>query len=168
MEFGAHSGRLSVVKIKIYTDGSCLGNPGPGGWAYLIRAEEMGAKILRGQGGEAHTTNNRMEMLAAIEALHEAEKRWPPDDFSGNVPQIELYSDSSLLINTMNLNWKRKKNVDLWEELAPLAASLRISWHWVRGHNGHLENEDCDKRAQIEAAKQAKTLSGAPSGSFFS
>lgn len=133
------------MKLKIYTDGSCLGNPGPGGWAYLIRADEQ---IIRGQGGEVPTTNNRMEMLAAIEALKLCQKEFPAAE------SIDLYSDSSLLINTMSLNWKRKKNLDLWAELAPLVIRQKVSWHWVRGHNGHPENEDCDSRAQREAGKQ--------------
>lgn len=138
------------MKLKIYTDGSCLGNPGPGGWAYLLRAEETGAETqtIRGQGGEQATTNNRMEMLAAIEGLKLAHQKFPEAE------AIELYSDSSLLINTMKLNWKKKKNTDLWEQLVPLTLKQKVTWHWVRGHNGHPENEDCDGRAQSEAGKQ--------------
>ncbi len=130
--------------VQVYTDGSCLGNPGPGGWAYLIEVE---GKKLRGQGGEPGTTNNRMEMRAAIEALKAIEMKWPD-------AEIALYSDSSLLINTMKLNWKRKKNTDLWGELLPLVLHKKITWNWVRGHNGHPQNEDCDMRAQKEAAQQ--------------
>jgi ribonuclease HI len=135
------------MKIKIYTDGSCLGNPGPGGWAYLIETE--GEKI-RGQGGEPGTTNNRMEMLAAIEGLKTIQKRFPEAE------SVDLYSDSSLLINTMSKNWKRKMNTDLWDELIPLVKGRKITWNWVRGHNGHPQNEDCDVRAQREAGKQPK------------
>lgn len=133
------------MKLSIYTDGSCLGNPGPGGWAYLIEVE--GQKI-RGQGGEPATTNNRMEMRAAIEALKTVHKQFP------EAQSIELYSDSSLLINTMNLNWKRKMNLDLWSELGNVLPGLHVRWNWVRGHNGHPQNEDCDERAQAEAGKQ--------------
>lgn len=143
----------ALMSIQIHTDGSCLGNPGPGGWAYLI---EAGNEKIRGQGGEPETTNNRMEMQAAIEALKTATGRFP------EAQALHLYSDSSLLINTMNLNWKRKKNLDLWEQLTPLLAGKKITWNWVRGHNGHPQNEDCDTRAQQEAAKQAK-LPKAPS-----
>lgn len=146
------------MKIKIYTDGSCLGNPGPGGWAYLAEVED---KKIRGQGGEPGTTNNRMEMKAAIEALKMVEEKFPEAD------SIDLYSDSSLLINTMSMNWKRKKNIDLWDELIPLVMHRKISWNWVRGHNGHPQNEDCDVRAQAQAGKQPRTLPRGPSRGFF-
>lgn len=125
--------------ILIYTDGSCLGNPGPGGWAYII---QDGERRLEGAGHCAETTNNRMEMTAAIEAL----KLLLPSQ------SIILHSDSQLLIKTMTLGWKRKKNQDLWAELDQLAGLHRISWQWVRGHNGHPENEACDSLAQRAAS----------------
>jgi ribonuclease HI len=126
--------------IYIFTDGSCLGNPGPGGWAYVIRD---GAVELENHGSEALTTNNRMEMTAAIEAL----KALPREQRS-----VVLPSDSQLLIKTMTLGWKTE------EEPRPLGAQLdefsslhRITREWVRGHHGHVENERCDRLAQCAA-----------------
>ena len=124
--------------IQIFTDGSCLGNPGPGGWAYIIQDGEQRAQE---SGQSVDTTNNRMEMMAAIEAL----KALPASQ------SVILHSDSQLLIKTMTLGWKRKKNQDLWAELDQLAARHRITWQWVRGHNGHPENEACDSLAQRAA-----------------
>ena len=138
--------------IEIYTDGSCLGNPGPGGWAFLLRT---GSKEIRKSGGQIYTTNNRMEMLAVIEGLREVHEKFTK---AKEEAQIKIYSDSSLVVKTMTDNWKRKKNLDLWEELAPLVMELNISWNWVKGHAGHEENEDCDVRAQREARKQEKLV----------
>ena len=134
-------------QILIWTDGSCLGNPGPGGWAYII---QRGADRREAAGHERHTTNNRMEMAAAIEALKTLDASY----------RVVLYSDSQLLIKTMTLGWKRKKNQDLWVELDRLTAVHRIDWQWVRGHDGHPENEACDALAQ-RAASVASTLRGA-------
>lgn len=138
---------MRTMKVQIYTDGSCLGNPGPGAWAYLIRME---GKEFRKEGGEPYTTNNRMELSAVIEALIWLAAKHP------NFTEIDVYSDSSWLVNTLKLNWKKKKNLDLWGKLTPLLLGKKITWNWVRGHNGHKENEDCDIRAQKEAHKQAK------------
>lgn len=135
------------MKIQIYTDGSCLGNPGPGAWAFLARVD---GEETRKQGGEPYTTNNRMELTAVIEALLWLEKEHPKER------TLDVYSDSTWVISTITKNWKRKKNLDLWERLTPLLTDKKISWNWVRGHNGHKENEDCDVRAQKEAHKQAK------------
>ncbi|MFA6023729.1 MAG: ribonuclease H [Candidatus Gracilibacteria bacterium] len=135
------------MKIQIYTDGSCLGNPGPGAWATLIKID---GKIHRDQGGEPYTTNNRMELSAVIEAFKWLAKTHPEER------EMELYSDSSWVLNTLTKNWKRHKNLDLWELLTPLIQGKKISWNWVKGHNGHPENEDCDMRAQKEAQRQAK------------
>ena len=129
--------------IYIYTDGSCLGNPGPGGWAYVIRD---GAQEIESHGSDPFTTNNRMEMTAAIEAL----KSLPREPKS-----VVLHSDSQLLIKTMTLGWKRKKNHDLWVQLDEFCSLYRITWEWVRGHHGHVENERCDRLAQC-AAKAAR------------
>ena len=131
---------MALGDIHIYTDGSCLGNPGPGGWAYIIVHD--GKPRREDSGHCSNTTNNRMEMMAAIEAL----KAIPPSQ------SVVLYSDSQLLIKTMTLGWKRKKNQDLWNELDQLAATHRITWQWVRGHNGHPENEACDNLAQRAAS----------------
>lgn len=137
------------MKVKLYTDGSCLGNPGPGGWAFLMVKD---GKEKRVQGGEPYTTNNRMELLAVIEALKAV----------GDAKDISIYSDSSWVVKTMTDNWKRKKNLDLWAQLMPLVAEKDISWNWVKGHAGHKENEDCDVRAFREAKKQEKILKENP------
>jgi ribonuclease HI len=130
---------LSQGSIVIWTDGSCLGNPGPGGWAYII---QDGTDRREAFGHEPRTTNNRMEMTAAIQALNTL----------GIGRKVMLYSDSQLLIKTMTLGWKRKKNHDLWSELDRLSEMHRIEWQWVRGHNGRPENEACDNLAQRAAS----------------
>jgi ribonuclease HI len=135
------------MTIRIFTDGSCLGNPGPGAWAYLIRID---GKEHRAEGGEPYTTNNRMELTAVIEALKWLTEHHPAET------DMEIASDSSWVINTLTKNWKRKKNLDLWDTLAPYLFEKNITWKWVRGHNGHKENEDCDRRAQAEAQRQQK------------
>lgn len=139
------------MKVEVFSDGSCLGNPGPGGWAALVR---QGKNAYRIQGGEPYTTNNRMEILGAIWGLKTAVAEFP------DALEISVTTDSSLVVNTMTKNWKKKKNTDLWEEITKLLDSIgkkrKITWHWVRGHNGHMENEDCDDRATKEAAKQQK------------
>ncbi len=109
-------------------------------------------ETIRKQGGEPYTTNNRMELKAVIQGLKTAKK----------ATQIHIYSDSSWVVKTMTQNWKRKKNLDLWEELTPLLAKKDISWHWVKGHAGHKENEDCDTRAFNEALKQKKRIRANP------
>lgn len=136
-----------MTKVRIYTDGACRGNPGPGGWAALLLAQEKEKEI---SGAEAHTTNNRMELLAAIRAL-EALRR---------PCEVELYTDSQYVRNGMTTwlkDWKRRnwrtadrkpvKNVDLWQELDALVERHRISWHWVRGHTGNEGNERVDRLA---------------------
>ena len=133
--------------VRIYTDGACSGNPGPGGWGALMlwngHEKEM-------NGGEDDTTNNRMEMMAVIKAL-EAVK--------GN-PKIEIYTDSKYVMRGMTVwleGWKAKgwktaskkpvKNVDLWQEMDALVSQHDISFHWVKGHSGHPENERADSLA---------------------
>lgn len=138
-------------RADLYTDGSCIGNPGPGGWAFLARMPTLSGKIIvehREQGGEPETTNNRMELLAVIQGLKFLRENQPYAE------EITVYSDSSWVVKTMTDNWKRKKNLDLWAELMPLLMGKKIKWQWVRGHSGHKENEDCDRRAQKEALKQ--------------
>ena len=121
--------------ITIYTDGSCLNNPGPGGWgAVLLRGDE---EPLHLSGHEAQTTNNRMELTAAIKALEAA---------SAGAP-LSLYTDSEYLVNTMTRNWKRRANQDLWRWLDSLAAGRDITWHWVQGHAGNRWNEVADRLA---------------------
>ena len=138
----AHAGR-----VRIYTDGACKGNPGPGGWGALLRFDGREKALC---GGEPDTTNNRMELTAVIRAL-EALKR---------PCAIDLYTDSQYVqkgISEWIDAWKRRgwktadrkpvKNVDLWLELDRLAATHAIRWHWVKGHAGHPENERADALA---------------------
>ena len=132
--------------IEIFTDGSSLGNPGPGGFAAILKFGTT-EKIVKG--GEPNTTNNRMEMRAVIEALKTIKKH--------DIP-ITVYSDSSLVIRTMTDGWKKKMNLDLWAELADVSGGLTITWKWVRGHAGHPENTRVDKLAVSEAKKQKKSL----------
>lgn len=135
------------MKVEIFTDGACKGNPGPGGWGALLRYKGQEKQLC---GGEVMTTNNRMELTAAIKAL-EALKR---------PCQVELYTDSQYLRQGMTswlLGWKTKgwknskkeavKNADLWQQLDELATKHMINWHWVKGHNGHYENELADALA---------------------
>lgn len=144
--------------FKIYTDGSCLGNPGAGGYAAII-IDEAG-NFQEFYGGEPNTTNNRMELMAAIVAL----KKVTADDY------IELFTDSSYLKNAFTqgwlFNWKRngwktanKKpvlNIDLWKKLDALILNRSIKFNWVKGHAGNKFNERCDKLARAEAERQKK------------
>lgn len=134
---------------KVYTDGSCLGNPGPGGWASIILHKEKEAKL---SGNEKETTNNRMELKAAIEAL-----RWIRNTAKINEhnqkEKIVIFSDSSLLVHTINRNWKKKKNKELWAELDSLRGFLDIKWEWVKGHAENKYNNKADKLAFSEAEK---------------
>ena len=136
-----------MTEVEIFTDGACKGNPGPGGWGAVIRS---GAAEKDLSGGEPLTTNNRMELLAAIRAL-EALKR---------PCKVALWTDSNYVrdgitkwIHGWQKNgWKtadRKpvKNAELWQELIDAAAPHRIEWHWVKGHSGHPENDRADKLA---------------------
>ena len=134
--------------VIIHTDGACSGNPGPGGWGVIIRD---GDKIKEITGGEAATTNNRMELLAAISALESLPDGTP----------TELHTDSQYVkdgITKWMNNWKKNgwrtagkgqvKNVDLWKRLDEAAQRHKISWHWMRGHIGHDENERADELAR--------------------
>lgn len=142
--------------IDIYTDGACSGNPGPGGWGAILRA---GGKEKELFGGEAQTTNNRMEMMAVIEALR-AMKR---------PVAARVYTDSQYVMKGITEwihGWKRRgwktagkepvKNEDLWRTLDALAGQHKLEWHWVRGHNGHSENERADELARrgVEQARR--------------
>jgi len=133
--------------VEIYSDGACRGNPGPGGWGALLRANGAEKELY---GGEAATTNNRMELMAAIRAL-EALKR---------PSRVKLYTDSIYVmkgISTWIHDWKRRgwrtadkkpvKNEDLWRQLEAAAARHEVEWHWVKGHAGHPENERADQLA---------------------
>ena len=137
--------------VEIYSDGACRGNPGPGGWGALLRTSR-GAQVVEKElyGGEAATTNNRMELTAVIRALEALKRR----------SRVKLYTDSQYVkkgISEWIHDWKRRdwrtadkkpvKNIDLWQELDALAALHEIEWHWVKGHAGHPENERADALA---------------------
>jgi ribonuclease HI len=138
---------MSEGFVEIYSDGACRGNPGPGGWGVLLRYDGREKELW---GGEAATTNNRMELMAAIRAL-EALKR---------PSRVKFYTDSLYVMKGISAwigDWKRRgwrtadkkpvKNEDLWRRLDELAAKHDIEWHWVRGHAGHPENERADQLA---------------------
>jgi ribonuclease HI len=125
-------------KTIIFTDGACKGNPGRGGWAAVLLINR--AHYIE-SGREPHTTNNRMELMAAIKGLEAA----PPDK------EVVIYSDSTYLVNTMTRNWKRNANHDLWERLDQLCKEHKVTWKWVRGHNGTPGNEMADRIASMEA-----------------
>jgi ribonuclease HI len=133
--------------VEIYSDGACRGNPGPGGWGAILRFNEVEKELF---GGEAATTNNRMELTAVIRAL-EALKQ---------ASRVRVYTDSQYVqkgIKEWIHGWKRNgwktsdkkdvKNKDLWIELDELRKKHEIEWHWVKGHDGHVENERADRLA---------------------
>jgi len=135
--------------VELYTDGACSGNPGPGGWAYILK-HPASASEKEASGGEPATTNNRMELRAAIEGLVALTSR----------SRVELYSDSQYVLKGLGEwidQWKKRgwktstkqpvKNQDLWERLDLLREAHDIRFHWIRGHNEHPENERCDKLA---------------------
>jgi cyclic pyranopterin phosphate synthase len=136
--------------IRIYTDGACIGNPGPGGWAAII---VDGRKRKEIAGREKATTNNRMELMAAIRGLAET----PPGS------EVTVESDSQYLVNTMTRSWKRNANRDLWGQLDRLAAERSVKWAWMRGHAGHPENE----RANTLANREAGMREGNPTPTHF-
>jgi len=136
------------MTVKIFTDGACQGNPGPGGWGVLLRFGEVEKEL---SGFEDNTTNNRMELRAAIEGLRALKKSVP----------VEVYTDSTYVrdgITTWMAGWKKNgwktaskkpvKNQDLWEELDALAQDHAVTWHWVKGHSGHPENDRVDELAR--------------------
>lgn len=149
-------GDSSKPHVILFTDGACSGNPGPGGWAFILCHPASG-KCKEGSGGEKETTNNRMELRAVIEGL--GALRSPS--------RVELHSDSKYVLNGLRewmKGWKAKgwktagkkpvKNQDLWQRLDELIQPHEISYHWVKGHDGHPENERCDVLA-VEAGKVA-------------
>jgi ribonuclease HI len=153
-----------MKRVTIFTDGACQGNPGPGGWAAVLVAGTHRREI---SGYEPQTTNNRMEMRAAIEALRALREGC----------EIDLHTDSQYLRNGMDqwlAKWKRNqwrtadrkpvKNVDLWQMLDAAAQAHVVRWHWVRGHDGHPENERCDLLAN-EAIHHGHGIGTAAAGS---
>ncbi len=151
--------RDALPLVQLFTDGACSGNPGPGGWGYILRHPATG-KEREASGGEAQTTNNRMEMMAVIEGLSALSRP----------SKVELHSDSEYVIKGLRewlKGWKAKgwrtaakqpvKNDDLWKRLDALIAEggYELSYHWVRGHTGHPENERCDQLA-VAAIERAR------------
>jgi ribonuclease HI len=138
-------------QIEVHTDGACLGNPGPGGWAALLRWREVERELV---GGEPDTTNNRMELMAAIAALEAL--REPCDVILTTDSQYVRQGILDWLANWIRRGWKTAggdpvKNRDLWERLHAAAAPHKVDWRWVKGHNGHPENERVDQLARIAA-----------------
>lgn len=142
-----------MTEVEIFTDGGCLGNPGPGGWGVLLRSAS-GTKEL--SGGELETTNNRMELRAAIAGLSALTEP----------SVVTLHTDSQYLrlgITEWIHGWKARgwitstrqpvKNAELWRELDAVAGTHRITWKWIKGHAGHPENERCDQLAAAAIAK---------------
>jgi ribonuclease HI len=152
------------MQINIYTDGGCSGNPGPGGWAFVILAD--GGVVAEMNGGDTATTNNRMELTAVIRALETLPA------VSGAADGVTVFTDSQYVqkgISEWIAGWKRKgwvtstkqpvKNVDLWKKLDVLAAGFPLAWKWVKGHAGNPLNERCDALVQeaIQAIREGRT-----------
>ena len=142
---------MDLPRVEIFTDGACKGNPGPGGWGAILVYKGVEKEL---SGGEALTTNNRMELMAAIEALNALKKPC----------HVQLWTDSVYVrdgITKWIHGWRRNgwktadkkpvKNAELWQALLDAAAPHRIDWHWVKGHAGHPENERADQLACAEA-----------------
>lgn len=137
--------------VEIYTDGSCLNNPGFGGWAYIVCYK---GHQKEGFGSEKNTTNNRMELMAIIEALKILKEPC----------EIKIFTDSNLIVQSINewlddwikKDFKGKKNVDLWKEYLKVSKSHQIQAFWIKAHNGHEENERCDFLAREAALKLQK------------
>jgi len=140
--------------VELFTDGSCKGNPGPGGWAAILR---MGAHEKEISGGDPDTTNNRMEMTAVIRGLNALIEPC----------EVDIHTDSKYVLDGMTKwldGWQKRgwknaskqpvRNQDLWHELIEAVSRHQVSWTWVKGHNGHLENERADRLASA-AAEQA-------------
>ena len=151
---------MAQQSVHIYTDGSCLGNPGPGGYGAILIYGKHRKEISE---GFTLTTNNRMELLATIEALKLLTKPC----------QVELTTDSQYVKNGINLwihNWRRNgwrtkdkkpvKNADLWQALDEAIKPHEVNWHWVKGHSGHPENERCDDLARNAAESPTKEDTG--------
>lgn len=153
-------GAQDLPSVEIFTDGACSGNPGPGGWGAVLRYGNVEREL---SGGESTTTNNRMELTAAIASL-EALKR---------PCRVTLYTDSTYLrdgITKWLSSWKSRgwktaarepvKNIDLWQRLEAAASEHEIDWHWVRGHAGHPENERADALARAATTAMTRSRTG--------
>lgn len=141
------------MDVEMFTDGACKGNPGPGGWGVILRA---GGREKELSGGEPLTTNNRMELMAAIEGLNALKRPC----------RVQLYTDSNYVrdgITKWIHGWRRNgwktadrkpvKNAELWQALVEATAPHRVEWHWVKGHSGHPENDRADALACAEALR---------------
>jgi len=137
------------TEVKLFADGACRGNPGPGGWGALVRSGNEEREL---RGSEAHTTNNRMEMTAVIVAMESI----------AAASVVHVTTDSQYVKNGITqwmFNWKKNgwrtadkkpvKNIDLWQRLDAAVAAHKVHWHWVKGHSGHIENERVDRLANI-------------------
>jgi ribonuclease HI len=158
-----------MKRVEIFTDGACSGNPGPGGWGAILR---YSGKVKELSGGEALTTNNRMELKAAIEALSALKEP----------VAVDLYTDSNYVregIGGWLDGWKRNgwktadkkpvKNIELWQALDEARRIHKVTWHWVKGHAGHVENERADELARMgmapfKAGKRTPVAPPAPKG----
>lgn len=142
--------------VKVITDGSCLGNPGRGGWAVILRYNEHSRELY---GYAPHTTNNRMELTAAIEGLKALKEPC----------EVEVITDSQYVrngITTWMRNWKQRNwmtldkkpviNQDLWEELDALVEKHKVTWSWTKGHASHEDNNRCDELARMAASEQRR------------
>jgi ribonuclease HI len=155
-----------VKRVEIFTDGACSGNPGPGGWGAILRFNGATREL---SGGEANTTNNRMELMAAIQALSALKEP----------VEVDLYTDSNYVkdgIGGWIEGWKRNgwktaskqpvKNAELWQALDEARKRHKVNWHWVKGHDGHVENERADELARMGMApfkpKRPSPASSAP------
>ncbi|MBN4077421.1 ribonuclease HI [Sulfobacillus acidophilus] len=150
---------LVLPKVKIFTDGACLNNPGPGGWAALLvlkQREKIVEKLLKGH--KKNTTNNQMELYAVIKGLKALTKKC----------NVAIYSDSQYVVRGMKewvFNWQKNNwknsakkevaNKNLWQQLLLEANKHKVSWHWVKAHSGHVENERVDEAARLAALKIA-------------
>jgi len=148
----------TAQQVEIFTDGACSGNPGPGGWGAILRYGDNEKEL---SGGAADTTNNRMELQAAIESLKALKRPC----------EVDLYTDSVYVrdgITKWLHNWKRNgwrtaakkplKNAELWQELIDAMAAHSVNWHWVKGHAGHPENERADELARSGMEPYKKNL----------
>jgi ribonuclease HI len=144
-------GILSLKNVEIFTDGACSGNPGAGGYGAILRYKDVSKEI---SGGDPHTTNNRMELLAVIEALSLLKEPC----------NVTLTTDSKYVADAISKGWLtswvlqgwkkgKVKNIDLWQRLLPLLDTHKVTVVWVKGHNGHPENERCDQLAVLQRDK---------------
>lgn len=143
--------KFKMKRVEIFTDGACKGNPGPGGWGAILRIGKHEKEL---SGSDPETTNNRMEMTAVIRALQALKEPC----------EVDLYSDSKYVLDGMtkwihgwqkrgwvNASKKPVLNADLWRDLIEASRDHKVNWHWVKGHNGHPENERADKLASDQA-----------------